>query len=117
MWRSTKDVICSSLRVSRRASHFWIASYASNTSVSFWQRTTVRDAPIARSFAPRAPSLSIARRNPLPRRPRSQQRRSRKEILMIVHDDEPRLMKGNEALAEAAIRAGLQAYFGYPITP
>jgi len=30
---------------------------------------------------------------------------------------ETRLMKGNEALAEAAIRAGLQAYFGYPITP
>ncbi|HTR80142.1 MAG TPA: 3-methyl-2-oxobutanoate dehydrogenase subunit VorB [Bacteroidota bacterium] len=28
-----------------------------------------------------------------------------------------RLMKGNEALAEAAIRAGMQAYFGYPITP
>jgi 2-oxoglutarate ferredoxin oxidoreductase subunit alpha len=27
------------------------------------------------------------------------------------------LMKGNEALAEAAMRAGLQAYFGYPITP
>ena len=27
------------------------------------------------------------------------------------------LMKGNEALAEAAIRAGLKAYFGYPITP
>jgi 2-oxoglutarate ferredoxin oxidoreductase subunit alpha len=26
-------------------------------------------------------------------------------------------MKGNEALAEAAIRAGIQAYFGYPITP
>jgi 2-oxoglutarate ferredoxin oxidoreductase subunit alpha len=26
-------------------------------------------------------------------------------------------MKGNEALGEAAIRAGLQAYFGYPITP
>ncbi len=26
-------------------------------------------------------------------------------------------MKGNEALAEAAIRAGLDAYFGYPITP
>jgi len=26
-------------------------------------------------------------------------------------------MKGNEAVAEAAIRAGLQAYFGYPITP
>ena len=28
-----------------------------------------------------------------------------------------RLMKGNEALAEAAFRAGMQAYFGYPITP
>ena len=30
---------------------------------------------------------------------------------------ETRLMKGNEALAEAAIRAGCDAYFGYPITP
>ncbi|MCJ7681010.1 MAG: 3-methyl-2-oxobutanoate dehydrogenase subunit VorB [Candidatus Aminicenantes bacterium] len=30
---------------------------------------------------------------------------------------EIKLMKGNEALAEAAIRAGMQAYFGYPITP
>jgi len=28
-----------------------------------------------------------------------------------------KLMKGNEALAEAVIRAGAQAYFGYPITP
>ena len=27
------------------------------------------------------------------------------------------LMKGNVALAEAAVRAGLNAYFGYPITP
>lgn len=27
------------------------------------------------------------------------------------------LLKGNVAFAEAAIRAGLQAYFGYPITP
>lgn len=27
------------------------------------------------------------------------------------------LWKGNEAIAEAAVRAGLQAYFGYPITP
>jgi len=35
----------------------------------------------------------------------------------IQHDETPKLMKGNEALAEAAIRAGLQAYFGYPITP
>jgi 2-oxoglutarate ferredoxin oxidoreductase subunit alpha len=28
-----------------------------------------------------------------------------------------RLMKGNDAIAEAAIRAGCSAYFGYPITP
>ena len=27
------------------------------------------------------------------------------------------LMKGNEALAEAAIRAGCRHFFGYPITP
>ena len=27
------------------------------------------------------------------------------------------LMKGNEAIGEAAIRAGVEAYFGYPITP
>lgn len=30
---------------------------------------------------------------------------------------EASLMKGNEALAEAAIRANIDAYFGYPITP
>jgi len=30
---------------------------------------------------------------------------------------ELRLMKGNEAIAEAAIRAGVDAYYGYPITP
>jgi len=36
---------------------------------------------------------------------------------MIEHEQEATLMKGNEALAEAAIRAGLQAYYGYPITP
>lgn len=30
---------------------------------------------------------------------------------------ELRLMKGNEAFAEAAIRAGADGYFGYPITP
>ena len=30
---------------------------------------------------------------------------------------EIRLMKGNEAIGEAAIRAGADAYFGYPITP
>ncbi|MGM0665817.1 MAG: 3-methyl-2-oxobutanoate dehydrogenase subunit VorB [Bacteroidota bacterium] len=32
-------------------------------------------------------------------------------------EKELRLMKGNEAIAEAAIRAGTDAYFGYPITP
>ena len=31
--------------------------------------------------------------------------------------EEKRLMKGNEAIAEAALRAGCSAYFGYPITP
>ncbi|HEY4799717.1 MAG TPA: 3-methyl-2-oxobutanoate dehydrogenase subunit beta, partial [Bacteroidia bacterium] len=30
---------------------------------------------------------------------------------------EIRLMKGNEAIAEGAIRAGCDGYFGYPITP
>jgi 2-oxoglutarate ferredoxin oxidoreductase subunit alpha len=30
---------------------------------------------------------------------------------------ELRLMKGNDALAEGAIRAGADGYFGYPITP
>ena len=30
---------------------------------------------------------------------------------------ELRLMKGNEAIAEGAIRAGVDAYYGYPITP
>ncbi|MEB2355391.1 MAG: 3-methyl-2-oxobutanoate dehydrogenase subunit VorB, partial [Ignavibacteriales bacterium] len=34
-----------------------------------------------------------------------------------IRKEEPRLMKGNEALAEAAIRANIDAYFGYPITP
>lgn len=27
------------------------------------------------------------------------------------------LLKGNDAMAEAAVRAGVEAYFGYPITP
>lgn len=31
--------------------------------------------------------------------------------------EEVRLMKGNEVIAEAAIRCGADAYFGYPITP
>lgn len=31
--------------------------------------------------------------------------------------EEVKLMKGNEVIAEAAIRCGCDAYFGYPITP
>lgn len=31
--------------------------------------------------------------------------------------EEVKLMKGNDAVAEAAIRCGCDAYFGYPITP
>ena len=27
------------------------------------------------------------------------------------------LISGNDAIAEAAVRAGLEAFFGYPITP
>ena len=30
---------------------------------------------------------------------------------------EKKLMKGNEAIAEAAIRCGCRHYLGYPITP
>ena len=32
-------------------------------------------------------------------------------------DQEITLMKGNEAIAHAAIRCGCDGYFGYPITP
>ncbi len=35
----------------------------------------------------------------------------------VEKSNDIRLMKGNEALAESAIRAGLHGYFGYPITP
>lgn len=31
--------------------------------------------------------------------------------------DNVKLMKGNEAIAHAAIRYGCDGYFGYPITP
>ena len=31
--------------------------------------------------------------------------------------EEVTLMKGNEAVAHAAVRAGCDGYFGYPITP
>jgi 2-oxoglutarate ferredoxin oxidoreductase subunit alpha len=34
-----------------------------------------------------------------------------------MSDATKQLMKGNDAIAEAAIRAGCVAYFGYPITP
>ncbi len=35
----------------------------------------------------------------------------------MKQNEDIRLMKGNEAMAEAAIQAGMDAYFGYPITP
>lgn len=34
-----------------------------------------------------------------------------------MSQEETRLMKGNEAIAHAAIRYGVDGYFGYPITP
>jgi len=34
-----------------------------------------------------------------------------------LHHGHRVLMKGNQAMAEAAVRAGCDAYFGYPITP
>ncbi|HVN49569.1 MAG TPA: 3-methyl-2-oxobutanoate dehydrogenase subunit beta, partial [Bacteroidota bacterium] len=37
--------------------------------------------------------------------------------MAVENNNDVRLMKGNEALAEAALRAGMKAYFGYPITP
>ena len=37
--------------------------------------------------------------------------------LEVERPARPVLMKGNEAMAEAAIQAGCDAYFGYPITP
>ena len=36
---------------------------------------------------------------------------------MTKHKEEVTLMKGNEAIAHAAIRCGCDGYFGYPITP
>ena len=37
--------------------------------------------------------------------------------LIAMAEQEVKLMKGNEALAHAAIRCGADGYFGYPITP
>jgi 2-oxoglutarate ferredoxin oxidoreductase subunit alpha len=34
-----------------------------------------------------------------------------------THSRQPRLMQGNEAVAEAAIAAGVKFYAGYPISP
>ena len=34
-----------------------------------------------------------------------------------MESDEKVLIKGNYAIAQAAINAGCQCYFGYPITP
>ena len=39
------------------------------------------------------------------------------QIIFLKEMEEFVLMKGNEAIAEAAIRAGTDGYFGYPITP
>lgn len=36
---------------------------------------------------------------------------------MTRHTEEVTLMKGNEAVAHAAVRCGCDGYFGYPITP
>lgn len=36
---------------------------------------------------------------------------------MSTHKEEIVLMKGNEAIAHAAVRCGCDGYFGYPITP
>ncbi len=36
---------------------------------------------------------------------------------MKQHNEEVTLMKGNEAIAHAAVRCGCDGYFGYPITP
>ena len=40
-------------------------------------------------------------------------------VVAVAPTTAPRrvLRKGNEAIAEAAIQAGCDAYFGYPITP
>ena len=35
----------------------------------------------------------------------------------MAEQQEVTLMKGNEAIARAAIRCGVDGFFGYPITP
>jgi 2-oxoglutarate oxidoreductase, alpha subunit len=44
-------------------------------------------------------------------------RLSKKRGITMAEEKEILLMKGNEAIAHAAIRCGCDGYFGYPITP
>jgi 2-oxoglutarate/2-oxoacid ferredoxin oxidoreductase subunit alpha len=63
------------------------------------------DVPATSGAAPAAvPGMTVD----APARPRPQPRAAPPRRI---------LMKGNEAMAEAAIQAGCDAYFGYPITP
>jgi len=43
--------------------------------------------------------------------------KNKKEAFREMIQEDIKLMKGNEAIAEAAVRAGCDGYFGYPITP
>ena len=79
---------------------------------------------IARASARTASSRSSPARGPRgrsrhddPARPRAGGRTARRRPPGPRHRGRRVLMKGNEAMAEAAIRAGCDAYFGYPITP
>src|SRR3990172_5820506 len=63
-----------------------------------------RAAPCARGSA-RTPSSPSSRRERSP------------DVAIATPAPARVLMKGNEAIAEAAIQAGCDAYFGYPITP
>ena len=61
-----------------------------------------------------AGGLSGSAAHPVPVR----HRRRPAETPSLPHPAQTRvLMKGNEAMAEAAIQAGCDAYVGYPITP
>src|SRR5512144_239967 len=42
---------------------------------------------------------------------------SRRDVSLGEETMAKEMLKGNVAIAEAAVRAGLEAYFGYPITP
>src|SRR5512135_3622843 len=58
--------------------------------------------------------LSRCRDHRLPHRHRTHSRRG---VSIGEGAMAKELLKGNVAIAEAAVRAGLEAYFGYPITP